>query len=133
MDGVLLNPVPVNRVKRSGNDILVVVDVSASIPLERLNGDTMVHSGEEITEKVKKIQDKLDNVIPVKKKDTLGIFNLTNKSISTMVARISELTLEIYKPDNLINISRESFSAFDFYKAKEIIREGEMAALKALH
>lgn len=132
VDGVLLNPVPVNRVKRSGNDILVVVDVSASIPHEKLNEESTVHSGEEMTEKVKKIQDKLDNVIPVRKKDTLGIFNLTNRSISTMVARISELTLEIYKPDLLIRISRESFSAFDFYKAKEIIKEGEMAAIKAL-
>jgi len=47
--------------------------------------------------------------------------------------KISELTLEKHKPDLLINISRESFSIYDFYKAKEIIREGEKAAKKAIY
>jgi NTE family protein len=50
-----------------------------------------------------------------------------------MIQRISELTLEKYQPDLLIRISSESFSIFDFYKANEIIREGEEATVKAIH
>jgi NTE family protein len=46
--------------------------------------------------------------------------------------KISDLTLEKHKPDLLINISKESFGTYDFYKAKEIIKEGERATLCAL-
>lgn len=51
VDGVLQNPVPVNRVKRLGNNFLAVVDVSASIPHKGLNGESTVHSGEKMTER----------------------------------------------------------------------------------
>ena len=49
-----------------------------------------------------------------------------------MMHRISELILEKHKPDLLIQVSKQSFGTYDFYKAKEIIREGELAALKAV-
>ncbi len=38
----------------------------------------------------------------------------------------------MHHPDLSINIAKESFSIYDFYKAKEIIKEGELAAEKAL-
>ena len=49
-----------------------------------------------------------------------------------MMRKISELTLEKHQPDLLISLSKQSFSTYDFYKAKEIIQEGEEAAIKAL-
>ncbi len=132
VDGGIVNPVPVNRVHRSGNDMLVVINVCSTIP-----------SHGKITEKDRPpdkrnmryaglIREKLTNLKPAKKRQDIGIFNLSNKSIATMIARISELTLEIYQPDLLISVSKDSFNAFDFYKAKEIIKEGESAALQAL-
>ncbi len=133
VDGGLMNPIPVNRVKRSGNDLLVVVNVSAPIPCEKINTDTEMPPGNKHYKKVKIITEKFSNLIPAQKNDDIGIFNLSNKSIGTMMRKISELTLEKHKPDLLINISRESFSIYDFYKAKEIIREGEKAAKKAIY
>ena len=62
----------------------------------------------------------------------IGIFNLTNKSIGTMMRKISDLILEKHEPDILINISKESFGTCDFYKAKEIIKVGELTTLNAL-
>ena len=84
------------------------------------------------SEQIKLIKEKLSNLIPTKKTEDIGIFNLTNKSISTMMRKISDLTLEKDKPDLLINISKESFGTYDFYRAKEIIKEGEEAARNAL-
>jgi NTE family protein len=49
-----------------------------------------------------------------------------------MMRKISELILEKHKSDLLISISKESYSTYDFYKAKDIIMEGEDAAIKAL-
>ena len=143
VDGGLLNPIPVNRVKRSDNDLLIVVDVSSPIPYEKETGEASVadekktdeneiYQGGKYSGQIERIKKKLTNLFPAKKEEHIGIFNLTNKSIGTMMHKISELTLEKNKPDLLISISRESFGSYDFYKAKEIITEGETATLKAL-
>jgi NTE family protein len=132
VDGGLTNPIPVNRVKRYKDDLLVVVNVSSPIPYEKKSLKIEKFPDKKYSEQIKRIKDKLDNLIPTKKAEDIGIFNLTNKSISTMMRKISDLTLEKHNPDILINISKESFGTYDFYKAKEIIEEGERATLSAL-
>lgn len=139
VDGGVLNPVPVNHVERSGNDSLVVVDVNAFIPAEEPE-----EKKNEIQEKQKsdddhtfidylnRFQHKLSNIIPKNKNDEIGMFNLTNKSIGLMLHKISSLLLEVYKPDLIINMSRESFGTFDFYKAAELIEMGEEITRKTL-
>jgi NTE family protein len=132
VDGGLINPIPINCVKRHKGDLLVVVDVNSSIPFEKkeIAKETAIMGNQ--LKYVNLIREKLSNLIPDKTEDDIGIFNLTNLSISTMMRKISDFTLEMYKPDLLISISRESFSSFDFYKAKEIIREGEEATEKSI-
>jgi NTE family protein len=132
VDGGLTNPIPVNRVRRFEDDLLVVVNVNAHIPYIKKTAETEKPHDRKHSEQIKNIKEKLNKLIPTKKNEDIGIFNLTNKSISTMTRRISDLTLEKHRPDLLINISKESFGTFDFYKAKEIIKEGEMAAMNAL-
>ncbi len=132
VDGGLTNPVPVNRVKRHKNDLLVVVNVSSAVPYEKRSVEPEKLSDNNYSEQIKLIKEKLNNLIPTKKTEDIGIFLLTNNSIGTMIRKISDLTLEKHKPDLLINISKESFGAYDFYKAKEIIKEGERATIDAL-
>lgn len=134
VDGGLINPIPVNRVKRSDNDILVVVDVSAPIPYDKKTVDAEQYNDSRYSEQIRIIREKLNNLIPSRKEndEDISIFNLSNMSIGTMMRRISELTLEKHRPDLLISISKESFSTYDFYKATEIISEGEEAAVRAL-
>ncbi|NMC37178.1 MAG: hypothetical protein GYA41_02510 [Bacteroidales bacterium] len=134
VDGGLINPIPVNRVKRSDNDILVVVDVSAPIPYDKKTVDAEKYNDSRYSEQIRIIREKLNNLIPSRKEndEDISIFNLSNMSIGTMMRRISELTLEKHRPDLLISVSKESFSTYDFYKAAEIINEGEEAALRAL-
>jgi NTE family protein len=132
VDGGLTNPIPVNRVKRYKGDLLIVVNVSSPISYEKKSIETEKLSDNRYSEQIKLIKEKLNNLIPTKKTDDIGIFNLTNNSIGTMMRKISDLTLEQQKPDLLINISKEAFGTYDFYKAKEIIIEGERATLDAL-
>lgn len=133
VDGGLLNPVPVNHIKRNPGDLLVVVDVNAMIPFEKKLSEEEPLSERRHIRRINLIHRKLNNVIPIeKKKEELGIFNLTNRSISTMMRKISDLTLEKHHPDLLINIAKESYNFYDFYKAKRIIQEGESAAIAAL-
>lgn len=132
VDGGLTNPIPVNRVKRYKGDLLIVVNISSPISYEKKSIETEKLSDNRYSEQIKLIKEKLNNLIPTKKTDDIGIFNLTNNSIGTMMRKISDLTLEQQKPDLLINISKEAFGTYDFYKAKEIIIEGERATLDAL-
>ena len=49
-----------------------------------------------------------------------------------MLRQIADLTLVNHQIDITVNISRDSFEIYDFYKAGEIIKAGENATLKAL-
>ncbi len=132
VDGGLMNPIPVNRVKRHDGDLLVVVDVNSPELKISHNVENQHNHNRKYIKKIIEIQSKFSNIIPERDKDHIGVFNLTNRSIYTMMRKISELTLEKCQPDLLINISHESFNIFDFYKAKEIIQEGERATWAAL-
>ncbi len=133
VDGGLVNQIPVNRVARRDGDILIVVDAGANIPYESNPSSDVSLSG--YREKIESMQKKFNMLLlneSKKNKKGIGIFNLSNRSIGIMMRRISDLMLERYPPDILIQISKESFSTYDFYKAGEIIREGERAAEKAI-
>jgi NTE family protein len=132
VDGGLMNPIPVNRVKRNEDDLLVVVDVNSPIPYKKKdNKQEQVQPGRHL-EQIHRIQHKLNDLIPKKNNEDVGIFNLTNRSISIMTHKISDLTLDKQKPDLLISISKDAFSTFDFYKAKQIIKEGEVITRNTL-
>jgi NTE family protein len=131
VDGGLVNPIPINRVKRSEGDWLAVVDVNADIP------PLGAEPSREVKEKghlrmIRNINNRTGKHIPKNKKDEIGLFNLNNRSISIMLNQIAALTLRNYHIDIMVSISKESFGTYDFYKAAEIITEGERATSVAL-
>jgi NTE family protein len=132
VDGGLVNPIPVNRVKRNKDDLLIVVDVSSPVSYEKKKKEPEQGPARKHLKQIRLIQGKLNHLIPTRKNEDIGIFNLSNRSIGIMMRKISDLTLDKHQPDLLISISKESFGTYDFYKAKEIINEGEQSALKAL-
>ncbi|VAW13291.1 UPF0028 protein YchK [hydrothermal vent metagenome] len=134
VDGGVLNPIPINRVSRFESDILVVVYVNARFPHIRtpIPGDNN-HEEKKHSKYINTIINKLNNFIPKDKADKIGYFNLLNKSTSLMLHQISLMTLEKYKPDILINVPRDSFGTYDFYKSKEIIELGRRATIDSIN
>lgn len=128
VDGGLLNPIPVDHIQRTDNDLLVVVDVNAPIPPRVQTKQGAHEESSQHSELIERIRTKLAELIPVRQHEDLGIFNLSNKSIQTMMRRISEFTLEKYRPDLVIRLSRDAFGAFEFYNAEAIMMEGEAIA-----
>jgi len=134
VDGGVLNPIPINRVKRTAGDILVVVDVNSRIPdethmkLENNNGEEKKYS-----KYINSFISKLNYFIPQNDTDKIGYFNLLNKTTGLMLHKISLMTLEKYKPDILIEVSKDSYGTYDFYKSEEIIESGRVATLRALN
>jgi NTE family protein len=66
------------------------------------------------------------------KKEKLGYFKLINKTVGLLTNQLSQMMIEKYPPDILINVSRESCEIFDFYKAEELVEIGRHAAIKNL-
>ncbi|MCD4771835.1 MAG: patatin-like phospholipase family protein [Bacteroidales bacterium] len=134
VDGGVLNPIPVNRVIRSGNDILVAVNVYADIPYSKEKKQTKKQLKiQDIYNKNTKIfKQKLNEIIPKSNKSKLGYFKLINATTNAMIHQISEMTLDMCKPDILVNISRHSGSTFDFYKAEQLIETGRLAAKESI-
>jgi len=132
VDGGLVNPVPINRIKRHENDLLAIVNVNADIPPEPKKEPEEKPADSKYIRKIRSIQAKLAKEIPEKNKDSIGILNLSNRSIGIMLRQIIDLTLVNHQIDITVNISMESFEMYDFYKAGEIIKAGENATLKAL-
>ena len=135
VDGGVLNPIPVNRVVRQEDDILIAVNVNAQIPYKKPIVEANHNWGyfEKLTNgKLSGFQKKLSKLFPESKNENIGYFDLIGETSSLMLTQISKLTLEMNSPDILIEVSRESCGAFDFYKAVELIELGREATIKSM-
>ena len=127
VDGSVVNPIPVDLVKRHSNDLLVVVDLNAHIPQEEVK----------IT---KSQQSKLDNLANLflkwrkkdKSKNNLGLFDMLNESFDLTQDMLAAQILTNNKPDIHIKISRKACDTMDFYKSDKMLAIGKDAALKAI-
>jgi NTE family protein len=141
VDGGVLNPIPINRVKRTPGDILVAVDVNSNIPYHIKKPETVVEVQE--AQKYKQLIDdfklRLKNMWPYSYKDVpispankkFGYFDLLNRSIDLMQQQITALQMEQLSPDIVVRISRDSCGTFEFYKSKALVEAGHEAFLKA--
>ena len=133
IDGGVMNPVPINRVKRSKNDLLIVVDVSSPILSEKQITNKNA-SNKEMNELnyLSFIKEKVNHILPKINGNQYNYYTLLSQSASLMIQQISAMTIEMYKPDVLIKIPMNSYGPFHFYKSDEIIKSGEIAAKKAI-
>lgn len=148
VDGGVLNPLPLNVIKRSSGDILVAVNVNAHVPYpqpetvqvnnEHINGyekafqtlnkkwSRLIHSYKLSKETGKKIsKESLQEENP-------GLFEVITESLNLIQDRLCQFAIEKYKPELIVNISYKSAAVFDFYKAAELIEAGRIACRKAL-
>lgn len=116
VDGGILNNIPINHAKRMKNDMLIVVDVNANIPVYKPIIQKK-ENGEKQSIYLKKIKDfynQLRENNHINHTGKIGYFELVNRTISLMTYHMSQLSLERYSQDILINISRDSCGIFDF-------------------
>ena len=128
IDGGVINPIPLNRVKRKKDDILVGVDVSG-------------HDYEAQWEKLHRLttwqkQDKslkaqiLDKLIP----DNIefNYYTMLSRTSSLMIRQNSILMVKLMKPDILVDIQMSRYTTFDFDKSEKIIAVGKQKTAKAI-
>jgi len=143
VDGGVLNPLPLDLVKRSKNDILIAVNVNANIPyespvqkpehadLERYYGKMRATLNEKWAGVIDHYIEKYRNGKTPKHKPA-NMFDIISESIILAQNKAAEIYVEKYKPDILIETSVDIASTFDFYKSEELIEAGRVACRKAL-
>lgn len=134
LDGGVLNPVPVNRVKRHEGDLLVAVNLNAHHPFEQateMNPDWH-ELDKNNSSMLSGFQKKLSKVGQPHKQDSPGYFHLINETSAMMLSHILNLTLQMNPPDLMIEISKDACGTFDFYKASDMIQLGKFTTSEAL-
>jgi len=128
VDGGVLNNIPINHVKRTPNDLVIVVNVNAQLPLPAQAPVSHEKATQQSKEKRKAFYPRLRKGFSASKQNNPGYFDLLNSTINLMMYRMTQMTLESNAPDLLINVSRDACNIFDFHRAEELIEIGRQAA-----
>lgn len=135
VDGGVMNSLPINHVKRTRDDLLIVVYVNADIPVYKpvISEKEKDKQQSIYLKKIRQFQNQLGIIHPKNESEKLGYFDLINKSISLLTYHIAELSIEKYPPDILIEVSHNTCGIFDFFKAEELVEIGRFSAVKGIN
>jgi NTE family protein len=128
IDGGVINPIPLNRVKRHPGDLLVGVDVSGHDykgQWEKMRRLT------EWQKKDKSLTSKiLDKLIP----DNLefNYYTVLSRTSSLMIRQNSILMAKLMNPDMLIDIQMSRYGGFDYDKSEKLIAIGRQKASQTI-
>jgi NTE family protein len=132
VDGALLNPLPVSPLIRETADYLMAVSVDGPAeftPVEAVKPEEPGAHGAR-----SRVGEFFSRLMPhgeVRPREP-GAFELLNQSMDLMQANLSRLRLAAYAPDLLIQLPRNASTAYEFYRARELIELGRQRARAAL-
>lgn len=128
IDGGILNPIPLNRVKRQKKDILVGIDVSGHD--YKAQWDEM-HRLTEMQKQDNSLKSKiLDMLIP----DNIefNYYTMLSRTNSLMIRQNSILMAKLMKPDILVDIQMSRYGTFDFDKSEKLVAIGKQKTSLAI-
>ncbi|MHA8101119.1 patatin-like phospholipase family protein [Aquirufa nivalisilvae] len=135
VDGGVLNPLPLNVVKKQEDELVIAVDLNGDSPFFVLPEKNQ----SEDSELLKGIKEWLGkNWISPATQDLTTL--ASTKSLSDILFysyemtqdKVTDMMVDKYPPDILIEIPKSISSIFEFDRAKELISYGRKACLKAL-
>jgi NTE family protein len=133
VDGGVLNPLPLNLIHKQEGDLVVAVNLNASVvgrfaPAPVINKEKAAYL--KMLDAFKAQFVKVDRK-EEEKIEQFGFFDLMTRSFDMTQDRLTDLMIAIYKPDLVVDISRDACGVFEFYRANEIIEEGRASFLAA--
>ena len=129
IDGGVVNPIPLNRVVRQKDDLLVGVDVSGH------DYKAQMEIKHELSEKRKKdksfASQMLNKLIP----DNIDFnyYTMLSRTSSLMIRQNSKLMVQLMKPDILVDIQMSRYGGFDYDKSEKLIEIGRQKTLRAIN
>jgi NTE family protein len=115
IDGGLVNPLPLNRVKRVKGDLLVAINVSGHDYRGQVELRRIIKEQQSERSKVLSL---LNRIMP--DDADMNYYTLLNRSISIMINRNAQQAMKITPPDILVDIPMNRYSTFDFDKMERI-------------
>jgi NTE family protein len=126
LDGGLLNPVPVMPLIREPCDYLFAVslDGPAQVPSTESTDDEGGASRHRLGGLLGRLLPHAADKPAESRAHEPGVLELLGQSMDLMQANLSRLRLAAYEPDLLIQLPRNVSTAYEFYRAKELIELG---------
>ena len=147
VDGGLANPLPINVACKMGADFIIAVNVMPSLDKtttgKRKENNNLQDST--FTAEMKSAMRKKLGALNIDYKwikklltnkgkyNVPGLKRVLNQSVYITQRKLARLSIELYRPDILIEPDIPFAGFFDFYKAKEIIDIGYKAAQDAFY
>lgn len=128
VDGGIMNPLPLNRVARTGDDLLVAVNVSAQYDTDHLRLREAVE--QQKPKAVSKAVAVLRKLLPGNL--DLNYVTLLTRMYSLMIQQNAVLSAKLYHPDVLVDIAMNRFGSFEYDQVTKISKLGQMKMKKAL-
>jgi len=127
LDGGLVNPLPLNRVKRSKGDLLVAVNVSGHDYRGQVELRRIIKEQQNERSRVSALLNKLMPQDP-----ELNYYTLLNRSISIMINKNAQQSLKLSPPDILVDIPMNRYNTFDFDKMERLAAIGRNKTKRAV-
>jgi len=133
VDGGVLNPLPIDCIKRTKGDLLIVVDLGADITYPVPKSHKVTAEQETNYRKTMEfINEKWSGYFKNDKKKRTGFFDLITESLYAMQMKLTQNTIKEHNPDIVVNISRKSCDLFEYHRSEELIEYGRKQFLKSL-
>jgi len=140
VDGGIVNPVPVEVVRKLGAEFIIAVDICPRLPAVCMVTSDLLDTGIDAsaTEPPEPPGSHPHNTIAAlpargEKPTTFPtVFEIIDSSIGVMESIISRDRIAVEKPDVIITPALDEVGRFDFHKYEVGVREGERAAWAAL-
>lgn len=141
VDGGVLNPLPVNLVNKQDDAIIVAVNLNGK-PNPKYDKEP-----KEETDTFDEVQKWFDKMLPDSlktkrktkpkaelpaKEESFSLIELMDSTFSFTQDRLTELMIEMYQPDHLIDIPRNICGVFDFDQGKRIYEIGKRSYEKEM-
>ena len=149
VDGGVLNPLPIEPLMPAKTDLVIAVNINANAAghqrsrevklsdeldriLEQSEAESRAYSGRMVN--TVKGWLRMGSSVTTDKTQykTLSYLGMLNKSYDFMQDRLCEQSIEIHRPDIVVNIPRSVGTTLEFYRASEMVEEGRTAAKKAI-
>ena len=146
IDGGTLNPLPLNRVKRTKGDLLVAMNISGkdSMQIKKPEPSYFAKAAELIEQHGIQLSPTLLNLkkrIEQKEEERLenqdlrgmvNYFSLADRMSDIQIQQNTHLMLQLMRPDILATMPQYAYSTFDFDRAEEIIEQGRLLMREAI-
>ncbi len=139
IDGGVLNPLPLDLLKNSKENLVIAVNLNAlgdsylEPPKKDHDGQSLITMPGWMKDYQKKMSGYFESEEKLPKIKSLGSLDLLNRSMELLHDRVSYLTLEKHPADVLVEISKKQASTMEFYRAAELVEIGRIKMTNALN